>query len=182
MGEGEVRKSFLVLLAVCAMAVLAVGCGSGGGDTESSGSTESANIQKVLPRPTNALNKAELIQFSRKVCANITREIDGGYERFVSEHGIESGEQPTQAELVEIGEEIQLPLMHKQDREMINAGKTGDGIAAQKIFELGEDEVREGWNHPAVAATDPGQIWTKTNPKLQSYGFTTCVRDEPLVE
>lgn len=173
------RKSFLVLLVAGVLAALAVGCGSDGGSTES---TESGNIQKNLPRPTHTLNKQELIQFSRKVCANITRELDGGYERFVSEHGIESGEQPTQAELVEIGEEFQLPLMHKQDREMINAGKTGDGIAAQKIFELGEEEVREGWNHPAVAATDPGQVWAKTNPKLQSYGFTTCVRDEPLVE
>lgn len=175
------RKSFLVLLAVCALAGLATGCGSGGSSTESSSAVE-GNIQKILPRPSHVLNKAELIQFSHKVCANITREIDGGFERFASEHGLESGEQPTQAEIKEIGEELQLPLMHKQDREMINAGKDQSAESAQKIFEAGEEEVREGWNHPAVAATDPGRVWAKTNPRLKSYGFITCVRDEPLVE
>lgn len=176
------RRSFLALLVVCALAALIVGCGSGGGGTESSGGTESADIQKNLPRPTHTLNKAELIQFSRKVCANITRELDGGFERFASEHGLESGQQPTKAELMEIGEEFQLPLMHKQDREMINAGKAPSAQDAQKIFEIGEDEVRVGWNHPAAAAADPGQVWTRTNPMLKSYGFTTCVRDKPLFE
>lgn len=175
------RKSFLTLCAVCALAVLVVGCGGSGGSTESSGGVE-GDIQKILPRPTHVLNKAELIQFSHKVCANITRELDGGFERFASEHGLESGKQPTQAELREIGEELQLPLMHKQDREMINAGKDQSAESAQKIFEIGEDEVRKGWTHPAVAGADPGQIWTRTNPMLKSYGFVTCVRDHPLFE
>lgn len=170
-----------MLLAVCALAALAAGCGSGGGSTESSSGVE-GDIQKILPRPSHVLNKAELIQFSHKVCANITREINGGFERFASEHGLESGKQPTQAEIREIGEEIQLPLMHKQDREMINAGKTGSAEDAQEIFEIGEDEVRKWSSRPAVAATDPGRVWARANPMLKSYGFTTCVRDEPLVE
>lgn len=178
------RKSFLGLFAVCAIMVAAVGCG-GGSSTESSdstGSTVTGNIQRILPRPTNTLDKQELIQFSRKVCANITREINGGYERFASEHGIESGERPTQAEIAEIGEEFQLPLMHKQDRELINAGKAPDALDSQKIFEIGEEEVQEWSPKPAVAATDPGRVWARANPMLKSYGFTTCVRDEPLVE
>lgn len=176
------RKSFLGVVAACVLAVLAVGCGSGGSSSESS-SAEIGNIQTTLPRPTHTLNKAELIQFSRKVCANITREINGDFERFESEHNLESGEQPTPAEVKEIGEEIQLPLMHKQDREMINAGKAPSAQSAQQIFEGGEEEWRE-WMHrnPAVAATDPDRVWAKTNPKLKSYGFITCVRDKPLVE
>ncbi len=176
------RRLFPTLLAVCVLSALAAGCGSGGGSTESSGGTVEGNIQKILPRPSHVLNKAELIQFSHKVCANITRELDGGFERYASEHGLEAGKQPTQAELREIGEELQLPLMHKQDREMINAGKAPSAESAQKIFEIGEDEVRKGWKHPAVAGSDPGQIWTRTNPMLRSYGFVTCVRDQPLFE
>jgi hypothetical protein len=176
-----VRKSSLAVFAACALAVLAVGCGGGSGSTESS-STEIADVQKILPRPSHTLDKPELIQFSRKVCANITREIEEGFERFASEHGLESGEQPTQAEVREIGEEFQLPLMHKQDREMINAGKAPSAEDAQKIFEIGEDEIRKWNNRPAVAATDPGRVWARANPMLKSYGFITCVRDKPLVE
>lgn len=175
------RRSFPALLVVCTLAALVAGCGSSGG-TETSNSAEGA-VMKKLPRPTHTLNKAEFIKFSRPVCANITREIDQGFERFASEHGIESGERPTPAEIREIGEELQLPLMHKQDRELINAGKA-PAIQDEllKILYLAEEEVRKWSSRPAVAATDPGRVWAKVNPRLRHFGLVTCVREEPLVD
>ncbi len=173
-------KSSFALLIACVLAALVAGCGGGGGSTEGSASAESTTGQTTITR-SGALTKPELLAVSREICANITREIDEDLKRFTEEHGIEPGEKPTPTEAREIGEEIMLPLMHKQDREHINLGEVNSILdEVEEIFQTGEEEWQANIGHPALAATDPGEVWVKANPMMRRYGFTNCVREEPL--
>lgn len=175
-----------MLVSVCLLAALVAGCGSGGGTTEGSptegppttDTNSPLNRKPIISHPT--LSKSGFLRLADQICSYISTEIEEGFERFAQEHQIE-GREPTKQEAREIGEEIVVPLVFRQFRELTNLGEVPRVEAeTQKILDAFEEGINEGKEHPDRAATEPARLFAKANRLAKAYGLSECVRDESL--
>jgi hypothetical protein len=168
----QARKLSAALLALIAVALAAAGCGGGGsssggttGGSNTGGSTES---ESDGGGPT----KVAFIKEGDQVCSKAESELTKEVKEFAKEHNIPlGGEAPSEAQQIELFQQVILPNIGKQGEELAAlTPPAGDEATVEELTSTLEDEVKE--------AEEEGGLGEKAlagaTKLAKAYGFKTC--------
>jgi hypothetical protein len=157
-----VSKRFIALLAaLAALALVVAGCGSSGSSTES----------------TSSLTKAEFVKKGNAICAEGSKEINQGFEKFAKENGFSEKKQPSQAELEEAVETIVIPGIRKEIEGIRALGPPDE--EAEAVLDAAEEALEKGEENPSLLAKEESAgPFAKVNKLSREYGLTKCGEEE----
>jgi hypothetical protein len=154
------NRFLALIVAVGALALVAVGCGSSDDSTTDSG---------------EALTKAEFIKQGNAICKEGNAEIESGFEEFSEENDLAENKEPTEAELTEASETILIPAVSKQLEELRALGTPeGDEGEVDELLTNAEEVLEEGEEDPASLANEDSGGFADVNKEARAYGLTVC--------
>ncbi len=157
------KRLLALAVAVCAAALVALGCGGGGSTTDS----------------TASLTKAEFLKQGNAICAAGNKAVDAGFEEFAKEKNLSQNKEPPQPVLDEAAETILLPTVAKQIEELRALGTPeGDEGEVDQILTGAEEAIEAGEEDPASMTQDGAGPFTEVNKEAQAYGLTACGEEE----
>jgi len=157
------NKPVVVLLAVVvAIGVLIAGCG-GSSDNGSESST---------------LTKAEFLKQGNAICAKGNDEIEAGFESFVQQHHMKKNQRPTAAELKGVAEEVLVPIISRQVKEIRALGTPeGDEQKVEGFLTAAEEALEKAEQNPSILTQENNDPFEAVNKKAASYGLTKCAEE-----
>lgn len=152
-------KRLLALLAAgAAIALIAVGCGGGSDNTES----------------TSSLSKAEFVKKGNAICAKGEKEIEEGVEKFAKENNL-SNKEPSKAQLKELTNDVLIPIVRNQVDDIRALGiPSGDEQEVEAIFSGVEEATAEIEEDPSLLNEVGAGPFAKSNRLAREYGLTKC--------
>jgi hypothetical protein len=157
-------KRFIALLAgVLALALVAAGCGS-----SDDSSTDTVDVSVTV-------TKAQLIKQGDTVCKQGNEEIEEGFERFQDENNIPDGKEPSDAEGVEIVEQIIVPNLKTQSELIRGIGSPeGDEEQIGEMLDSLDAGIEAAEDDPESLFNEDTDPFGDANEKAQEYGFSEC--------
>lgn len=156
-------KRFIALLAaVVAVAAIAAGCGS---------SDDGSDTTEV----TVTLTKDELIAQGDAICKQGNEEIEEGFESYAEENNIPDGKEPSDAQGVEIVEQVIVPNLKTQSELIRGIGSPeGDEEEIGEMLDSLDAAIEEAEDDPEALFSEDTDPFGDANQKAQDYGFTEC--------
>jgi hypothetical protein len=163
----DLRRLGAALVALLALVAVAAGCGGGGsssGGSSTGGSTEGGD--------GGAPSKAAFIKEADEVCGKAEDELTAEVKAFAKEHNIPlEGEKPSEAQQIELFQEVILPNIAKQGEELeALTPPEGDEAKIEDLTGTLESEVAEAEEEDGIGE---GALAGATK-KARAYGFKTC--------
>jgi hypothetical protein len=158
-------KRLIVLLAgVLALAIAVAGCGSSDDSTD----TDTASVDVTI-------TKEQLIAQGDAVCKQGNEEIEDGFDRFAEENNIPDGKEPSDAQGVEIVEQIIVPNLKTQSELIRGIGAPeGDEEEIGEMLDSLDAAIEEAEEDPEALFSEDTDPFGDANEKAQEYGFTEC--------
>lgn len=153
-----------LFVALAALAVIVAGCGSGGGSTET----------------TTALSKAEFVKKGNAICAEGSKEINEGFEKFAKENGFSEKKRPPQAKLEEGIETVVIPGIRKEIEGIRALGiPAEEGAEAEAVLDAAEEALEKGEENPSLLAKEESAgPFAEVNKLSREFGLTKCGEEE----
>jgi len=150
------------MAAVVAVAAVAAGCGS---------SDDGSDTTEV----TVTVTKKELIAQGDAICKQGNEEIEEGFESFAEENNIPDGEEPNDAQGVEIVEQIIVPSLKTQSELIRGVGAPeGDEEEIGEMLDSLDAAIEEAEDDPEALFSEDTDPFGDPNQKAQDYGFSEC--------
>ncbi|MGN6585927.1 MAG: hypothetical protein ACTHKT_00420 [Solirubrobacterales bacterium] len=154
------KRLVSLLAALAALALIVAGCGSGG-------STET----------TSSLTKAEFVKKGNAICAEGSKEINEGFEKFAKENGFSKKKRPPQAKLEEGIETVVIPGIRKEIEGIRALGPPDE--EAEAVVDAAEEALKKGEENPSLLAKEESAgPFAKVNKLSREYGLTKCGEEE----
>ncbi len=158
------NRLLALIVALAALALVAVGCGSSDDSTTDDGTSES----------TASLTKAEFIKQGNAICAEGNKELDSGFEEFSEENDIADNEEPSDELLEEAAETILVPGVSEQLEELRELGTPEDDNGEADAILTGAEEALEEIEDDPSLAFGSNTGFTQVNKESRAYGLTVC--------
>jgi hypothetical protein len=159
-----IKRLIVPLFAVLVIGLVAAGCGSS--DDSTTGSTDGGETS------TASLTKAEFVKQGNAICKVGNEEIDGEFEKFAEENGLNENKEPTEAQFEEAAEEFLLPTITRQVEEIRALGTPeGEGEAIEAFLDNAEAEVEKVEGDPSLLGED---AFNAVNEEARAIGLTVC--------
>ena len=158
-GVAPRARTFLPLLAVAALVVVA-GCGSGGGSDTAA---------------ANTVPKAQFVKKVLAICADANREIDRVYGQY-AQPPYPGGVRPTSAIMNRVAEEVVIPARAKQVRRMRALGTPpGERQEVEAIIAAIEEGIKRGEEDRRSLRSDGTAYAFEKALQLEiAYGIEEC--------
>ncbi len=154
------KKLLALLAALCAVAIVAAGCGSS--DDSTTDSTES-------------LTKVEFLKQGNAICTEGNETIDAGFEELAEEKNLDENSRPPQSVLDEAAETILIPSVTKQIEELRALGTPeGDEGELDQLLTAAEAAIEEGEEDPSSMSSENSNPFEAVNKEAAAYGLTAC--------
>jgi hypothetical protein len=153
-----VRNGIFLLAGVCAMAVLAAGCGGSSGDSTI---TESS------------ISKDQYIIKANGICERGTKKIQTDFGVFLKEK--ENVTKPTNADYTELYEKVLAPNVSAEIEELRELGAPkGDGSEIEAILVAREGSMTRAEEDPEAIVNDSKKVFGKASKLAGDYGLKLC--------
>ncbi|MGN6216529.1 MAG: hypothetical protein ACTHN7_06170 [Solirubrobacterales bacterium] len=150
------KRLVALLAAHAAHAMIVAGCGSGG-----------------ITETTSSLSKAEFVKKGNAICAEGSKEINEGFEKFAKENGLSEKKRPPQAKLEEGIETVVIPGIRKEIEGIRALGPPDE--EAEAVLAAAEEALEEGEEDPSLLAKEESAgPFAKVNKLSREYGLTKC--------
>ncbi|HEX6455348.1 MAG TPA: hypothetical protein VF009_02375 [Solirubrobacterales bacterium] len=158
------KRVIALLAALAALAMIVAGCGGGSSSTES----------------TSSLTKAEFVKQGNEICAQGSKEIQEGFEKFAKEQGFSKKKKPSKAQLEEGIETVVIPKIRKEIEGIRALGiPAEEGAEAEAVLDAAEEALEKGEENPSLLAKEESAgPFAKVNKLSREFGLTKCGEEE----
>jgi len=151
-----------LLVALVALAAVAVGCG---GSDDSSDSTSVASD----------LTKAQLIKQGDAICRQGNEEIEAGFEQFLEKNNVPEGQEPSDAQGVEIVNTVLVPSLKTQSELIRGLGAPeADEEQVGELLDALDEAIESADDDPEALFNEDTDPFGEVNEQAQAYGFSEC--------
>jgi hypothetical protein len=150
----------VLLLGVCALALVAAGCGGGSDETSS----------------TASLTKAQFIKKADGICASAEKEIEGEFESFAKEHKLSEKNPPSNEESEEAATTILIPSIEGQLEDIRALGApAGEEQKVEELLAAVESAIEKTKEDPVKFIESEGEgDFAHANKMAREYGLMVC--------
>jgi hypothetical protein len=173
------KRLITMLAGVLAIAIVAAGCGSSGGDTSSSGSSgssgssDSSSSDTTATTTTAALSKTEFIKQGDAICTKGSESIETEANEFAKENNVNT-KKPTKAQKEEVIVAVVAPDLRKQAEEIAELGTpSGEEAEVEAIVAAVEGAADELEETPSLLFASKSPL-SKASELSSKYGFKVC--------
>lgn len=163
------KRLIASIAALLAIALIASGCGSSGGDTGTAGDA------------TAPSSKSEFIKSADAVCAGGEKQAETEYAAYLKKNNISKAtesketEAKIEARAVEVIETIAIPLYKQQAKELrALIPPEGDEKTVAAYLDAVDEGIEKAAEEPQAVFTGTSTAFDQAGKLAQEYGFKVC--------
>lgn len=154
------RGVFAVLVGVLVAAVAMVGCGSGGGGSDTAVAESS-------------ISKAQYVKQAEAVCKKGNEELEADFATFVREK--ENVKKPTESDYAELLERVVAPNISAETEELWELDvPQGDASQVEAMLSAREESLTIAEGEPKALIENSEKVFGKASKLADAYGLKDC--------